>query len=170
MSTVEEVDPELTGEGEEGDEDVDPSEPAVDPQGEVDPPKKISVAQRTFEAVQAYIGQGKSKAEAFEQVASDTDRAPATVTTAYYRWAREHSPDSIKAQPRGPRAASNGGTAAKPKQAVRVTQGSIAAQLKGMLKEQRAALNLVEKHIEAIAQMEKDAAGIATARKALGIK
>jgi hypothetical protein len=47
-----------------------------------------SVGKETFEQVEALVKQGKSKSEAFAQVASDTGRNTGTVSANYYRVAR----------------------------------------------------------------------------------
>ena len=44
--------------------------------------------EETFEQVEAIVKQGKSKTEAFAQVASDTGRNTGTVSANYYRVAR----------------------------------------------------------------------------------
>jgi hypothetical protein len=47
-----------------------------------------SVGRETFEQVEALVKQGKSKSEAFAQIASDTGRNSGTVAANYYRVAR----------------------------------------------------------------------------------
>src|SRR5207244_1186281 len=47
-----------------------------------------SVGRETFEQVTALLKQGKSKSEAFAQIASDTGRNAGTVSANYYRVAR----------------------------------------------------------------------------------
>ncbi len=47
-----------------------------------------SVGRETFEQVTALLKQGKSKSEAFAQIASDTGRNAGTVSANYYRIAR----------------------------------------------------------------------------------
>ena len=47
-----------------------------------------SVGRETFEQVTALTKQGKSKSEAFAQIASDTGRNSGTVAANYYRVAR----------------------------------------------------------------------------------
>jgi hypothetical protein len=47
-----------------------------------------SVGRETFEQVTALVKQGKSKSEAFAQIASDTGRNSGTVAANYYRVAR----------------------------------------------------------------------------------
>ena len=47
-----------------------------------------SVGRDTFEAVEALVKQGKSKTEAFAQIASDTGRNTGTVSASYYRVSR----------------------------------------------------------------------------------
>jgi hypothetical protein len=55
------------------------------------PPKRTrdgSVGRETFAAVEALVKQGKSKSEAFKQVATDTGKNSGTVAANYYRVAR----------------------------------------------------------------------------------
>jgi hypothetical protein len=47
-----------------------------------------SVGRETFEQVTALVKQGKSKSEAFAQIASDTGKNSGTVAANYYRVAR----------------------------------------------------------------------------------
>ena len=47
-----------------------------------------AVGKATFEQVEALTKQGKTKTEAFEQIASDTGRNRGTVAANYYRVAR----------------------------------------------------------------------------------
>jgi hypothetical protein len=47
-----------------------------------------SVGKQIFEQVEALVKQGKSKTEAFAQIASDTGRNSGTVSANYYRVAR----------------------------------------------------------------------------------
>jgi hypothetical protein len=51
-------------------------------------PRNGSVGKETFEQVEALVKQGKSKTEAFAQIASDTGRNTGTVSANYYRVAR----------------------------------------------------------------------------------
>jgi hypothetical protein len=51
-------------------------------------PRDGSIGKETFEQVVALTKKGKSKTEAFAQVASDTGRNPGTVAANYYRVAR----------------------------------------------------------------------------------
>ena len=51
-------------------------------------PRDGSIGKDTFEKVEALTKKGKSKTEAFAQVASDTGRNPGTVAANYYRVAR----------------------------------------------------------------------------------
>lgn len=157
------VEDDLTGEveapeGEEGGEDEAPEKPK-------------SKAQLTFEAVKAHIETGKSKAESFEAVAGETGRSVATITTAYYRWARANEPDEIRSQPRGPRAPGSAPAGGKAKPAAtRAVSGGVASQLKATLKEIGKLHVQLDRLAEQVVQMERDAKGIADARRALGIK
>lgn len=47
-----------------------------------------SVGRETFAAVQALVEQGKTKSEAFKQIAEDTGKNSGTVAAAFYRVAR----------------------------------------------------------------------------------
>lgn len=47
-----------------------------------------SVGKQTFEQVEALIKQGRSKKQAFDQIASDSGRNAGTVAANYYRVAR----------------------------------------------------------------------------------
>jgi hypothetical protein len=47
-----------------------------------------SVGRETFKQVEALVKQGKSKSEAFAQIASDTGKNAGTVAANYYRVAR----------------------------------------------------------------------------------
>ncbi len=51
-------------------------------------PRDGSIGKETFEQVEAIVRQGKSKTEAFAQIASDTGRNTGTVSANYYRVAR----------------------------------------------------------------------------------
>ena len=46
-------------------------------------PRNGSVGKETFEQVEALVKQGKSKTEAFAQIASDTGRNTGTVSANY---------------------------------------------------------------------------------------
>ena len=63
-----------------------------------------SVGRETFEQVTALIKQGKSKSEAFAQIASDTGKNSGTVAANYYRVAR--ATGAVKPRKRKARAAS----------------------------------------------------------------
>jgi hypothetical protein len=49
-----------------------------------------SVGRETFAAVEALVRQGKTKSEAFKQIAEDTGKNSGTVAAAYYRVARSN--------------------------------------------------------------------------------
>ena len=74
-------------------------------------PRDGSIGKKTFEQVEALVKKGKSKTEAFAQVASDTGRNTGTVSANYYRVARANGAvkprrrrrASIKATSRTPR-------------------------------------------------------------------
>ncbi len=51
-------------------------------------PRDGSIGKKTFEQVEALVKKGKSKTEAFAQVASDTGRNTGTVSANYYPVAR----------------------------------------------------------------------------------
>jgi hypothetical protein len=51
-------------------------------------PRDGSVGKETFDQVEALLKQGKSKSEAFAQVASDSGKNAGTVSANYYRVAR----------------------------------------------------------------------------------
>ncbi len=53
-------------------------------------PREGSIGKETFEQVEALTKQGKSKTEAFAQIASDTGRNQGTVSANYYRVARNN--------------------------------------------------------------------------------
>lgn len=51
-------------------------------------PRDGSVGKETFDQVEALLKQGKSKSEAFAQIASDSGKNAGTVAANYYRVAR----------------------------------------------------------------------------------
>jgi hypothetical protein len=77
-------------------------------------PRDGSVGKETFDQVEALLKQGKSKSEAFAQVASDSGKNAGTVSANYYRVARANG--TVK--PRGRRR-----KAATPPRAARATAG-----------------------------------------------
>src|SRR5690349_4045852 len=62
--------------------------PAAVPQRRFYVPRDGSVGKETFEKVEALMKEGKSKTEAFAQVASETGKNAGTVSANYYRVAR----------------------------------------------------------------------------------
>jgi hypothetical protein len=60
-------------------------------------PRDGSVGKETFAKVEALTKKGKSKTEAFAQVASETGRNPGTVAANYYRVARANG--TVKPRP-----------------------------------------------------------------------
>jgi hypothetical protein len=60
-----------------------------------------SVGKETFEQVEALLRQGKSKTEAFAQIASDTGRNAGTVSANYYRVARTNGAVKPRRRRRG---------------------------------------------------------------------
>jgi hypothetical protein len=63
-------------------------------------PRDGSIGRETLAAVEALVSQGKTKSEAFKQIARDTGKNSGTVAAAYYRVARLNG--TVK--PRPPRA------------------------------------------------------------------
>jgi hypothetical protein len=84
-------------------------------------PRDGSVGKETFEQVEALLKQGKSKTEAFAQIASDSGKNPGTVAANYYRVARANG--SMKPR-RGRRKAATQPRAATPTAGRRGRQSS----------------------------------------------
>ena len=61
-------------------------------------PRDGSIGKATFAKVEALTKKGKSKTEAFAQVASETGRNPGTVAANYYRVARANG--AVKPRPK----------------------------------------------------------------------
>ena len=74
-------------------------------------PRNGSVGKETFEQVEALVKQGKSKTDAFAQIASDTGRNIGTVSANYYRVSRANG----TAKPRRRRRASTRATSRFPR-------------------------------------------------------
>ncbi len=69
-------------------------------------PARGNIGRDTYERVRVLIDQGMKRSDAFQRVADDTQRTPATVQTAFYRVARS-MPDGggVTQRPRTPKAA-----------------------------------------------------------------
>src|SRR4051812_6908212 len=75
-------------------------------------PRDGSVGKETFDQVEALVKQGKSKSDAFKQIASDSGRNVGTVSANYYRVAR--SSGAVKPRKRSAKAASTVSTRKTP--------------------------------------------------------
>jgi hypothetical protein len=97
-------------------------------------PKRIrdgSVGRETFQAVEALVKQGKSKTEAFTQVAADTGKKVGAISANYYRVARASG--AVKPRKRtarsAPAAATRRAPAARRQRPASVSVNQIVRQL-----------------------------------------
>jgi hypothetical protein len=101
-----------------------------------------SIGPQTYAAVKKLIDAGMNKTEAFAQVAKETGRSTATVTTTYYRIA--------KRQPGG------GGVRTSAKSAVRSTRQAATGQAAKLTADARAAIDALHEHVASLeAQLEE---------------
>ena len=82
-------------------------------------PRDGSVGKVTFAKVEALTKKGKSKTEAFAQVASETGRNPGTVAANYYRIARANG--TVKPRPKRRKAGRTTGTLRSARRTARKT-------------------------------------------------
>ena len=101
-----------------------------------------SIGPETYDAVKKLIDAGMNKTEAFAQVAKETGRSAATVTTTYYRIA--------KRKPGG------GGVRTSAKSAKAATRKAVGGQTDRLAADARAALDALHQHVAALeAQLEE---------------
>jgi hypothetical protein len=101
-----------------------------------------SIGPETYDAVKKLIDAGMNKTEAFAQVAKETGRSAATVTTTYYRMA--------KRQPGG------GGVRQSAKTAKTATRKAVGGQTDRLAADARAAIDALHQHVAALeAQLEE---------------
>ena len=96
----------------------------------------------TYDAVKKLIDAGMNKTEAFAQVAKETGRSAATVTTTYYRIA--------KRKPGG------GGVRTSAKSAKAATRKAVGGQTDRLAADARAAIDALHQHVASLeAQLEE---------------
>ena len=101
-----------------------------------------SIGPETYDAVKKLIDAGMNKTEAFAQVAKETGRSAATVTTTYYRIA--------KRKPGG------GGVRTSAKSAKAATRKAVSGQTDRLAADARAAIDALHQHVAALeAQLEE---------------
>jgi hypothetical protein len=101
-----------------------------------------SIGPETYDAVKKLIDAGMNKTEAFAQVAKETGRSAATVTTTYYRIA--------KRQPGG------GGVRKSAKTAKAATRKAVGGQTDRLAADARAAIDALHQHVASLeAQLEE---------------
>ena len=101
-----------------------------------------SIGPETYDAVKKLIDAGMNKTEAFAQVAKETGRSAATVTTTYYRIA--------KRKPGG------GGVRTSTKSAKAATRKAVGGQTDRLAADARAAIDALHQHVAALeAQLEE---------------
>ncbi|MGI9116119.1 MAG: hypothetical protein ACR2JV_00605 [Gaiellales bacterium] len=101
-----------------------------------------SIGPETYARVKKLIDGGMNKTEAFAQVAKETGRSAATVTTTYYRIA--------KRQPGG------GGVRTTAKAATRSTRKAVGGQAERLTADARAAIDALHQHVAQLeAQLEE---------------
>ena len=101
-----------------------------------------SIGPETYDAVKKLIDAGMNKTEAFAQVAKETGRSAATVTTTYYRIA--------KRKPGG------GGVRTSAKSAKAATRKAGGGQTDRLAADARAAIDALPQHVAALeAQLEE---------------
>lgn len=105
------------------------------------PSARGSIGPETYAQVRRLIDRGMNKTEAFAQVARETGRSAATVTTTYYRIA--------KRQPDG------GGVRQSARSTTRAARKAGGAQAERLAHDARAAIDALHKHVAALeAQLE----------------
>ena len=113
------------------------SDSATSPKG-----PRGSIGPETYAAVKKLIDAGMNKTEAFAQVAKETGRSAATVTTTYYRMA--------KRQPGG------GGVRSSAKAAKATARKAVGGQTDRLAADARAAIDALHQHVAALeAQLEE---------------
>ncbi|MEI6688802.1 MAG: hypothetical protein WCN97_05510 [Thermoleophilia bacterium] len=101
-----------------------------------------SIGPETYDAVKKLIDAGMNKTEAFAQVAKETGRSAATVTTTYYRIA--------KRKPGG------GGVRTSAKSAKAATRKAVSGQTDRLAADARAAIDALHQHVASLeAQLEE---------------
>jgi hypothetical protein len=101
-----------------------------------------SIGPETYDAVKKLIDAGMNKTEAFAQVAKETGRSAATVTTTYYRIA--------KRKPGG------GGVRTSAKSAKAATRKAVGGQTDRLAADARAAIDALHQHVASLeAQLEE---------------
>lgn len=95
-----------------------------------------SIGPETYDAVKKLIDAGMNKTEAFAQVAKETGRSAATVTTTYYRIA--------KRKPGG------GGVRTSAKSAKAATRKAVGGQTDRLAADARAAIDALHQHVAAL--------------------
>ncbi|MEI6625835.1 MAG: hypothetical protein WCO40_05780 [Thermoleophilia bacterium] len=109
------------------------------------PSARGSIGPETYAQVRRLIDRGMNKTEAFAQVARETGRSAATVTTTYYRIA--------KRQPDG------GGVRQSARTTTRAARKAGGAQAERLAHDARTAIDALHKHVSALeAQLEELAA------------
>lgn len=102
-----------------------------------------SIGPETYAAVKQLIDQGMNKTKAFEQVAKETGRSAATVTTTYYRIAKQ--------QPNG------GGVRQSAKRAAKTARKAGSNHSERLAADAKAAIDALQQHV---AQLEAELAAL----------
>jgi len=85
-------------------------------------PRKATIGPAVYERVNQLVSEGKSRTEAFTQIAQERSSRPGTIAANYYRTARAQSPKAgrrrttrtRRAAPAKPRASASATTARRP--------------------------------------------------------
>jgi hypothetical protein len=96
--------------------------------------KRGDIGRQTYDDVRRLIDKGMNKTEAFAEVARETGRSAATVTTTYYRMA--------KRQPDG------GGVRKTARTAARSARRTASTQTDRVVQDARTAIDNLHRHIE----------------------
>ncbi len=128
------------------------------------------IGRDTYERVRALIDQGMKRSDAFQKVAEDTQRTPATVQTAFYRVARS-MPDGGGVTQR-PRKAKDDAASA-PKRARRAAttvtaEPSIEALVRDVQRALDALLDEVRRRDAATSSLRDEAAQLRKIRQLMG--
>jgi hypothetical protein len=77
-------------------------------------PRKATIGPAVFERVNQLVSEGKSRTEAFTQIAQERGSRPGTIAANYYRTARTQSSSGRRRSTRGRRPAARPAVAAPP--------------------------------------------------------
>jgi len=90
-------------------------------------PRKATIGPAVYERVNQLVAEGKTRTEAFTQIAGERSSRPGTIAANYYRTARSQSSSGVRRRATRTRRAPSARTPAAAASAARAGEGDIGA-------------------------------------------